>query len=99
MSMFQKLFGAAKPTPPTAKAEETAAVIQKIQGVVELLEKKSLHLQKKIVGELVEAKVRGGGSRPFLRGRDVGCVSRSKRKLLSFPPNISLSLRVLHSFP
>lgn len=64
MSMFQKLFGASKGTPPPQqKAEETAAVIQKIQGVVELLEKKSEHLSKKVVQEIIEAKVGGGRGR------------------------------------
>ena len=57
MSVFQKLFGSGKPAAPRDSTEQIAATVQKIQGVVELLEKKTEHLQKKIDKELIAAKV------------------------------------------
>ena len=55
--MFQKLFGSSKAEPPQKASQDIAAVIQRIQGVVELLEKKSDFLSKKITTEITEAKV------------------------------------------
>lgn len=50
------MFGSA-PAAPRDNSVQIAEAIQKIQGVVELLEKKAEHLQKKIDKEVKSAKV------------------------------------------
>lgn len=56
-SLFGKLFGA--PPPPRAPQDSTtvtANAIQRLQGAIEMLNKKSEHLDKKIRDELIAAK-------------------------------------------
>ena len=57
-SLFGKLFGAPAPAPRPDPTAATAVAIQRIQTAKDMLEKKSLFLEKKIMQELVEAKVR-----------------------------------------
>lgn len=63
--MFTKLFGSGKPAAPRDNSEQIAATVQKIQGVVELLEKKTEHLQKKIDKELIAAKAHAAKNKPL----------------------------------
>jgi hypothetical protein len=55
--MFKKMFGSKSEPAPGDETQRIAGAVEKIQNVIELLEKKSEHLQKKMDKELLAAKV------------------------------------------
>eukprot|EP00051_Salpingoeca_urceolata_P026702 m.478274 g.478274 ORF g.478274 m.478274 type:complete len:224 (+) comp21094_c0_seq1:197-868(+) len=59
-SLFSNMFGTTKKAPPKKDTTATTAqAIQKIQGTIDLLEKKREFFDKKIQAELIEAKKLG----------------------------------------
>lgn len=91
MSLFSRMFGggggssAARQPPPQQRSAGVQDALGKLSSTIELLQKKSDHLDKKIHDELVMVKVRDGERTPR-------CAVAARSPPHALPRSIALSL-------